>query len=44
VPWNAAFYERRGFQEVPRGSFVPLRTVLMTERNHGHPVWRRAIM
>ncbi len=45
VPWNAPFYERRGFREVPRGSFVlPLRTVLMTERNHGHPVWRRAIM
>ena len=45
VPWNAPFYERRGFREVPRGAFAqPLRTVLMTERNHGHPVWRRAIM
>jgi GNAT superfamily N-acetyltransferase len=45
VAWNAPFYERRGFREVPRGTFaLPLRTVLMTERHHGHPVWRRAIM
>jgi GNAT superfamily N-acetyltransferase len=45
VPWNAPFYERRGFREALRGTFaLPLRSVLMTERNHGHPVWRRAIM
>jgi GNAT superfamily N-acetyltransferase len=45
VAWNAPFYERRGFREVPRGTVaLPLRTVLMTESNHGHPVWRRAIM
>jgi GNAT superfamily N-acetyltransferase len=45
VPWNGPYYERRGFQEVPRSAFVrPLRVVLLTERSHGHPVWHRAIM
>jgi GNAT superfamily N-acetyltransferase len=45
VAWNAPFYERHGFREMPRSTFaLPLRNVLMTERNHGHPVWRRAIM
>ncbi len=45
VPWNAPFYERRGFREVPRATFArPLRVVLTTECSHGHPVWRRTIM
>ena len=45
VSWNGPYYERRGFEEVPRGAFDrPLRSVLMTECSHGHPVWRRAIM
>ena len=45
VPWNGPYYERHGFEEVPRGAFArPMRVVLMTECNHGHPVWRRAIM
>ena len=45
IAWNAPFYRRRGFHEVPRVAFTPpLRKVLMTERNSGHPVWRRAVM
>jgi GNAT superfamily N-acetyltransferase len=45
VPWNGPYYERRGFEEVPRGVFDrPLRIVLTMECSHGHPVWRRTIM
>ena len=45
VPWNAPFYARRGFTEVPR-SGVPrvLRFTFMSEGSHGHPQWRRTIM
>jgi GNAT superfamily N-acetyltransferase len=45
VAWNEPFYRRRGFAEVPRGTFSrPLRAALLTETSHGHPVWRRALM
>jgi GNAT superfamily N-acetyltransferase len=45
VPWNGPFYERRGFSEVPRGSWSPaLRAQIQRENSHGHPPWRRTIM
>jgi GNAT superfamily N-acetyltransferase len=45
VPWNAPFYERRGFTEVPRARWPrALRLLFMIENSHGHPPWRRTIM
>lgn len=45
VPWNAPYYARRGFTEVPRGSWPRiLRCQFMIENSHGHPSWRRTIM
>jgi GNAT superfamily N-acetyltransferase len=45
VPWNAPFYERRGFTSVPRGSWPhAFRLQFMIENSHGHPPWRRTIM
>lgn len=45
VPWNAPFYERRGFESVPRGEWPrPFRLQFMIENSHGHPPWRRTIM
>lgn len=45
VAWNEPFYGRRGFVDVPRGSFSrPLRAQMLTELSHGHLVWRRALM
>jgi GNAT superfamily N-acetyltransferase len=45
VPWNAPFYERRGFSSVPRGDWPPaFRLQFMIENRHGHPPWRRTIM
>jgi GNAT superfamily N-acetyltransferase len=45
VAWNEPFYRRRGFIDVPRGSFSrPLRMQFLAELSHGHPVWRRALM
>ena len=45
VPWNAPFYERRGFFSVPRGAWSPaLRRQFLSETSHGHPTWRRTIM
>ena len=45
VPWNAPFYARRGFIEVPRaGCPRALRFTFMKEGSHGHPPWRRTIM
>jgi GNAT superfamily N-acetyltransferase len=42
VPWNAPFYERRGFSSVPRGDWLrAFRLQFMVE---GHPPWRRTIM
>lgn len=42
VPWNAPFYERRGFSSVPRGTWPQVfRRQFMIE---GHPPWRRTIM
>jgi GNAT superfamily N-acetyltransferase len=45
VPWNAPFYARRGFEEVPRGEWPrAFRVQFMEENSHGHPPRRRAIM
>jgi GNAT superfamily N-acetyltransferase len=45
VPWNAPYYVRRGFTEVPRGSWPrTFRCQFMIENSHGHPSWRRTIM
>lgn len=45
VAWNKPFYERRGFRELPRGSFNrALRVEFSIGVIHGHPVWRRAVM
>ncbi len=45
VPWNAPFYARRGFIEVPRGKWPrAFRVQFMAENSHGHPSWRRTIM
>jgi GNAT superfamily N-acetyltransferase len=45
VPWNAPFYARRGFVEVPRGKWPrAFRVQFMAENSHGHLPWRRTIM
>jgi GNAT superfamily N-acetyltransferase len=45
VPWNAPFYERRGFSSVPRSAWSPaLRRQFLSETSHGHLPWRRTIM
>jgi GNAT superfamily N-acetyltransferase len=45
VPWNAAFYARRGFADVPRGQWDRVTRLQFTiENSHGHPSWRRTIM
>jgi GNAT superfamily N-acetyltransferase len=45
VPWNAPFYERRGFLPLPRRAWpLAFRRQFMIENSHGHPPWRRTIM
>jgi GNAT superfamily N-acetyltransferase len=45
VPWNAPFYQRRGFAPLPRGVWpTAFRRQFMIENSHGHPPWRRTIM
>jgi GNAT superfamily N-acetyltransferase len=45
VPWNAPFYARRGFADVPRGQWDRTTRLQFTiENSHGHPSWRRTIM
>ena len=45
VPWNAPFYTRRGFAEVPRGHRDwPMRLQFAMENSHGHPSWLRTVM
>ncbi len=45
VPWNAPYYARRGFKELPRGDWPHVfRMQAMEENRHGHPPWRRTIM
>lgn len=45
VPWNAPYYARRCFEELPRGAWPHVfRMQSMEENRHGHPPWRRTIM
>ena len=45
VPWNAPYYERRGFEEMPRGEWPHVfRMQAMQENRRGHPPWRRTIL
>ena len=45
VSWNAPYYARRGFMDVPRGNWPHVfRMQSMEENRHGHPPWRRTIM
>jgi len=45
VPWNAPYYARRGFEEMPRGEWPgAFRRQFMEENSRGHPPWRRTIM
>ncbi len=45
VPWNAPYYARRGFEELPRGHWPHVfRMQEMAANRHGHPPWRRTIM
>jgi GNAT superfamily N-acetyltransferase len=45
VPWNAPFYARRGFAEMPQGSWPhAVRQQVQQENSHGHPSWRRIVM
>lgn len=45
VPWNAPYYTRRGFEEMPRGDWPHIfRMQEMGANRHGHPPWRRTIM
>jgi GNAT superfamily N-acetyltransferase len=45
VAWNAPYYARRGFSEVPRGSWSwAVRRQIQQENSHGHPSWRRIVM
>ena len=45
VPWNAPYYTRRGFEEMPRGAWLHVfRMQAMEENRQGHPPWRRTIM
>jgi GNAT superfamily N-acetyltransferase len=45
VAWNAPYYARRGFAELPRADWPrAFRVRFMEENSHGHPPWRRTIM
>jgi 4-diphosphocytidyl-2-C-methyl-D-erythritol kinase len=45
VPWNAPFYRRRGFSDLPAaGQTAGLKRVLDSERAKGFPMERRILM
>lgn len=45
VPWNAPFYARRGFEELPELSWGPgLRKIIGRERMLGFPMQLRVVM
>lgn len=45
VPWNAPFYRRLGFEEIPQQELHPeLREILDEESQHGLPLERRVAM
>jgi putative acetyltransferase len=45
VPWNAPYYRRLGFQEMPDSQWsAGIRQVVQSEREHGLAVWPRVVM
>lgn len=45
VPWNAPYYRRLGFREVPESQWpVGMRQIVQSEREHGLAAWPRVVM
>lgn len=45
VPWNAPYYRRLGFQEVPESQWSErIRQIMQSEREHGLAAWPRVVM
>lgn len=45
VPWNAPYYRRLGFQEVPESQWSEgIRQIVQSERGHGLALWPRVVM
>lgn len=45
VPWNAPYYRRLGFQEVPESQWSDgIRQIVRSERDHGLAAWPRVVM
>ena len=45
VPWNAPYYRRLGFQEVPDSQWSDgIRRIVQSERDHGLGAWPRVVM
>ena len=45
VPWNAPYYRRLGFREVPEAQWSDgIRQIVQSERDHGLAAWPRVVM
>ncbi|MDZ4092587.1 MAG: GNAT family N-acetyltransferase [Arthrobacter sp.] len=45
VPWNAPYYRRLGFREVPEPQWPEgVRRIVQSERDHGLAAWPRVVM
>lgn len=45
VPWNAPYYRRLGFREVPEPQWSDgIRQIVRSERDHGVAAWPRVVM
>ena len=45
VPWNAPYYRRLGFQEVPESQWSEsIRQIVQSDRDHGLAAWPRVVM
>lgn len=45
VPWNAPYYKRLGFQEMPEAQWSEgIRKIMQSERDHGLAAWPRVVM
>ncbi len=45
VPWNAPYYRRLGFREVPETQWSDgIRQIVQSERDHGLAAWPRVVM
>lgn len=45
VPWNAPYYRRLGFREVPEAQWSDgIRRIVQSERDHGLAAWPRVVM